>query len=160
MVSVSRRRMSLVRSPVAQRPSFERAPSWLRLTAGASLALISAAGPSRAADPCADKARAVEALHEGDEYQAAALLFAAARLGCEREARALLDRGAAVDAKDREGATALARAAQAGKIALAALMIDRGADVNARAIDGSTPLFYAAEADRAAMMRLHPRSRR
>ena len=60
----------------------------LRLAALASLALISAAGPSRAADPCADKARAVEALHEGDEYQAAALLFAAARLGCEpRRAR-------------------------------------------------------------------------
>ncbi len=81
-------------------------------------------------------------------------MFAAARLGCEREARVLLDRGAAVDAKDREGATALARAAQAGKIAVAALLIDRGADVNARAINGSTPLFYAAEADRAAITRL------
>ena len=129
-------------------------PPWLRLTASASLALICAACPSRAADPCADRARVAEALHEGDEYQAAALLFAAARLGCEREARALLDRGAAVDAKDREGATALARAAQAGKIAVATLLIDRGADVNARAINGSTPLFYAAEADRAAMTRL------
>jgi uncharacterized protein len=130
------------------------APRWLRLIAWACLALISAASPSRAADPCADKALAVEALRDGDQYQAAALLFAVARLGCEREARALLDRGAAVDARDREGATALGRAAQAGKIAVAALLIDRGADVNARAIDGSTPLFYAAEADRAAMMRL------
>jgi ankyrin repeat protein len=125
-----------------------------RLMAWASLALISAASPSHAADPCADKAHAVEALHEGDQYQAAALLLAVARLGCEREARALLDRGAAIDAKDREGATALGRAAQAGKIALATLLIDRGADVNARAINGSTPLFYAAEADRAAMTRL------
>jgi uncharacterized protein len=126
----------------------------LSLMALASLALVPSACPSRAADPCNDKARAIEALHQGDQYQAATLLFAAARLGCEREARALLDRGAAVDAKDREGATALGRAAQAGKIALATLLIERGADVSARAIDGSTPLFYAAEADRAALTRL------
>ena len=51
---------------------------WLRLIAWASLALISAASPSRAADPCPERARAIEALHEGDEYQAAALLFAVA----------------------------------------------------------------------------------
>ena len=81
-------------------------------------------------------------------------MFSVARLGCEPEARALLDRGAAIDAKDREGATALGRAAQAGKIAVAALLIDRGAEVNARAVDGSTPLFYAAEADRGAAIRL------
>ena len=68
-----------------------------------------------------------QALHEGDEYQAAALLFAVARLGCEREARALLDRGAAIDAKDREGATALAKAAQAGKIEVVALLHRHGA---------------------------------
>jgi ankyrin repeat protein len=129
------------------------ASAWVRLTT-ASLALIAAACPSRAADLCADKARAVEALHEGDEYQAAALLFAAARLGCEREARALLDRGAAVDAKDREGATALARAAQAGKMPLITLLLDRGANVNARAVDGSTALFFAAEADRGAAVAL------
>jgi uncharacterized protein len=120
----------------------------------AGLALIAAAGPSRAGDPCADKALAVQELREGDQYQLAALLFSVARLGCEPEARALLDRGAAIDAKDREGATALGRAAQAGKIPVAALLIDRGANVNARAVDGSTPLFYAAEADRAAVMRL------
>ena len=113
----------------------------------------------RAAHPCADKAQAVAALHAGDEYQATALLFASARLGCEREARALLNFGAAVDARDREGATALGRAAQAGKTALAGLLIDKGANVNARAVDGSTPLFYAAEADRAAMVLAAPRSR-
>ncbi len=139
-------------STLAPRPA--SAAAMLRLAVFASLAFISAAGASRAADPCADKAVAVEALHEGDEYQAAALLFAAARLGCKAEARALIDRGAAIDAKDREGATALARAAQAGKTALAALLIDKGADVNARAVDGSTPLFYAAEADRPGAIRL------
>jgi ankyrin repeat protein len=145
------------RSAVAKKgPSRRRsasACSWVQLAA-ASLALVSAACPSRAADPCADKARAVEALHEGDQYQAAALLFAAARLGCEHEARALLDRGAAVDARDREGATALARAAQAGKMALIRLLLDRGARVNARTVDGSTALLYAAEADRVAAVAL------
>jgi uncharacterized protein len=124
------------------------------LIAGAGLVLVLSAGPLRAADPCADKALALQTLKPGDEYQATALLFSVARLGCEPVARALLDRGAAVDAKDREGATALARAAQAGKIAVAKLLIDRGAGLNARAVDGSTPLFYAAEADRAAMVRL------
>ena len=99
-----------------------------------------------AKDRCADTAQAVQALQEGDQYQATTLLFAAARLGCEAQARALLDRGAAIDAKDREGATALAKAAQAGKLPLIRLLLDRGANVNARAVDGSTPLFYAAEA--------------
>jgi ankyrin repeat protein len=131
-----------------------RAGRRLRHIAWAGLALIAALGPARAADPCADKEIAVQALRKGDEYQASALLFAVARLGCEPETRALLDRGAAIDAKDREGATALGRTAQAGKIALAALLLDRGAGVNARAVDGSTPLFYAAEADRGAVIRL------
>jgi uncharacterized protein len=158
----ARRPADAVDSPSKDKRPFRRlmgrvflsANAALRLAALASLALVSAGSPSYAADPCADKALAVEALRQGDEYQAATLLFTVARLGCEPEARALLDRGAAIDAKDREGATALSRAAQAGKIAVAALLIDWGAEVNARAVDGSTPLFYAAEADRAAMIRL------
>ena len=119
-----------------------------RLAVLASFALILASDLSRARDRCADTAEGVQALHEGDQYQAAALLFAAARLGCEAEARALLDRGAAIDAKDREGKTALTKAAEANKLSLMRLLLERGADANARAVDGSTPLFYAAEQDR------------
>ena len=126
-----------------------RAALPLRLMALASLALISGAGLSRAADRCPDIAQSVQMLHEGDQYQAASLLFAAARFGCEGQARALLDRGAAIDAKDREGATALAKAAEADKLKLMKLLLERGADPNARAVDGSTPLFYAAKEDRA-----------
>jgi uncharacterized protein len=126
----------------------------LRLAALASLAFISAAGFSRAADRCADTAEAVEALHEGDEYQATSLLFVAARLGCEAPARALLDRGAAIDARDREGKTALAKSAEANKLAVIRLFLERGANVNMRAVDGSTPLFYAAEQDRGAAIAL------
>jgi uncharacterized protein len=112
------------------------------------LALLLAASPVRAADPCADVARAVVSLKDGDEFQATTQLFAAARLGCEKEARALLDRGAAIGARDREGNTALARAAQKGKIKLVMLLLGKGAEINARSVNGSTPLFLAAEADR------------
>jgi ankyrin repeat protein len=126
----------------------------LRLPVLATFVFISAAGWSFAKDRCADTAEAVQALHEGDHYQATTLLFAAARLGCEAEARALLDRGAAIDAKDREGKTALAKAAEADKLPLIRLFLERGANVNARAVDGSTPLFYASEQDRGAVIPL------
>ncbi len=114
----------------------------------AFFAAFLAAGPARAADPCADIAQSVATLEAGDPFQMTAQLFVAARLGCEREARALIDRGASIDARDREGMTALSEAARAGKVKLVSLLIDKGADVNARSINGSTPLFYAAEADR------------
>ena len=131
-----------------------RAAAPLRLMALASLALISGASLSHAADRCPDIAQSVQMLHEGDQYQAAALLFAAARFGCEEQARALLDRGAAIDAKDREGKTALAKAAEADKLKLMKLLLERGADPNARAVDGSTPLLYAAREDRGAAVAL------
>jgi uncharacterized protein len=114
----------------------------------ASLALVSSVGASHAADRCPDIAQSARMLHDGDQYQAATLLFAAARFGCEAEARTLLDRGATIDARDREGETALAKAAEANKLALIRLFLERGANVNTRAVDGSTPLFYAAEQDR------------
>jgi uncharacterized protein len=130
------------------------AAALLRLAGLASLVFISAVSAPRAADRCADTAQAVKALHDDDHYQATTLLFAAARLGCEAQARALLDRGAAIDAKDREGKTALAKAAEADKLPLIKLLLERGANVNARAVDGSTPLFYAAEQDRGAVVAL------
>ena len=105
--------------------------------------------PVRAADPCSDVAHAIAALKEGDRFQETTELFAAARRGCETEAQKLLDLGAAIEARDREGATALARAAEAGKLRLVNLLLSRGANVNARAVNGSTPLFYATQEDRA-----------
>jgi ankyrin repeat protein len=119
-----------------------------------ALALLLTASPVRAADPCTDLAEAIAPLKEGDAYPVTTQLFRAARLGCEREARALLDRGAALDGRDREGATALACAAQAGKVKLVSLLLDKGANVNARSVDGSTPLFFAEEADRQQIARL------
>ena len=143
-----------MRNAATSRGLLAAAGAFLRPTALASLAFLSATGVSLAKDRCADTAQAVTALHEGDQYQATTLLFAAARLGCEAQARALLDRGAAIDAKDREGKTALAKAAEADKLPVIKLLLERGANVNARAVDGSTPLFYAAEQDRGAVVAL------
>jgi uncharacterized protein len=137
-----------VREAWSKRRLLGGAATLLRPAALASLAFILAAGLASAKDRCADTAQAVQALDDGDQYQATSLLFAAARLGCEPQARALLDRGAAIDAKDREGKTALTKAAEADKLALVRLLLERGANVNARAVDGSTPLFTAAEQDR------------
>jgi hypothetical protein len=44
---------------------------------------------ARAVDPCADVAQAVATLRDGDPFQLTTQLFAAARLGCEREAKML-----------------------------------------------------------------------
>jgi uncharacterized protein len=126
-----------------------KAPAgWIGAVARVFAALAMIIDPALAADPCADVARAVSELKDGDAFQAATQLSAAARLGCEREARAALDRGAAIEARDRDGMTALAKAAQAGKTKLVRLMLERGANIGARSVNGSTPLFYAAEADR------------
>jgi uncharacterized protein len=143
-----------VREARTTRSSLAGAAALLQLAALAGVTLISNTGALLAADRCADTAQAVKALHEDDHYQATTLLFAAARLGCEAQARALLDRGAAIDAKDREGKTALAKAAEADKLPLIKLLLERAANVNARAVDGSTPLFYAAEQDRGAVVAL------
>jgi ankyrin repeat protein len=56
----------------------------------------------------------------------------------------LLDRGARVDARTRDGQTALHLAAGAGELALAELLLERGADPHAvETQHGSTPLGWA-----------------
>jgi uncharacterized protein len=143
-----------VRESLVRQGSTLRRPLAGATVSLALASLVSSADASRAADRCPDIAQSARMLHDGDRYQAATLLFAAARFGCEAEARTLLDRGAAIDARDRDGATALAKAAEANKLALIRLFLERGANVNTRAVDGSTPLFYAAEQDRGAAIAL------
>lgn len=76
-----------------------------------------------------------------------AALSAAADKGCLSLARRLLDDGASLGSRDREGAMPLSHAAKAGHTDILDLFIARGAAIDARNLDGSTALFVAAEQD-------------
>jgi ankyrin repeat protein len=58
----------------------------------------------------------------------------------------LLDKGADVRAKDKDGVTALHMAAVRGwRLEMTRLMVEKGADVNAKTTTGETPLFWASQ---------------
>jgi ankyrin repeat protein len=63
------------------------------------------------------------------------LLWAAVRNGDTNAAKALLEKGTDVNAKNEIGITALWIAASKGKLEVVELLLEHGADVNAR--DGS-----------------------
>src|SRR5918998_4239626 len=67
-------------------------------------------------------------------------LYEAARKGDPAEVKAVLDRGADVNAKFRYGATALFKAAERGHTEVVKLLIERGADVKVQ------DTFYRATA--------------
>jgi len=130
------------------------------------LAALAAAPLSAARAPASPDAALLAAAAAGDGAPALARLLAAgASLAARdpatgftplhwlanngRDAAALpawrlaLDRGAAVGARDNEGATPLHRAAINNNLAIAELLIERGADVDARDATGFTPLMHA-----------------
>jgi len=72
-------------------------------------------------------------------------LLAAAATGDTLRVKAMLDKGARVDARDGSGGTALGHAVWFGHLETVRLLISRGADVNARKGDGSTPLQLASD---------------
>jgi ankyrin repeat protein len=82
-----------------------------------------------------------------DTLQINVALGAAADKGCLALARRLLDDGASLASRDREGATPLSRAARSRHTDVVELFLMRGASVNARDLDGSTALFVASEQD-------------
>ncbi len=101
-----------------------------RITTTALLLLALAAGTA-AQDP-------KQALNEQ--------LYEAARKGDVAEVKALLDRGADVNAKFRYGATALFKAAERGHTEVARLLIERGADVTVKdTFYGATALYWATD---------------
>jgi len=63
-------------------------------------------------------------------------------------ARLLIEHGADVNAKDRQGGTPLHRAASGGQVSLIDVLIEKGARVNATTAVGGTPLHSAARAGR------------
>ena len=73
-------------------------------------------------------------------------LWEAARKGDPAEVKALLDKGADVNAKFRYGTTALFKAAERGHTEVVRLLIERGADVTVRdTFYGATALFWAMD---------------
>lgn len=82
-----------------------------------------------------------------DMLQINAALGAAADKGCMSLARRLLDDGASLASRDREGATPLSRATKSRHTDVVELFLMRGASINARDLDGSTAMFLASEQD-------------
>jgi ankyrin repeat protein len=73
-------------------------------------------------------------------------LYEAARRGDAAEVRAVLDRGADVNAKFRYGATALFKAAERGHTEVVKLLIERGADVTVKdTFYGATAMTWALD---------------
>lgn len=73
-------------------------------------------------------------------------LYEAARKGDAAEVRALLDKGADVNAKFRYGATALFKAAERGHIEVVKALIERGADVTVKdTFYGATAMYWAMD---------------
>jgi ankyrin repeat protein len=71
-------------------------------------------------------------------------LLEAAGQGKVEEVRALLDRGARVDARDKDGATPLWHAARSGTADTVRVLLEAGADIEAAQKAGYTPLMSAA----------------
>src|SRR5262245_41798544 len=74
-----------------------------------------------------------------------ALVIVARDLGDAKWVKTLLDRGADVNAKDRNGRAALMLVANSDKLPVEAvkILLDRGADVNAKTPEGETALDFA-----------------
>ena len=111
--------------------------------------------PASSADAavCREMGRKFDLTRAISSLQLNLLLFSAADKGCEPLVRRLLAEGAAVEARDRQGAMPLAHAAESGRPAVVDLLLEHGAPINARDIAGSTALYHAAEADRMAVVR-------
>ena len=85
--------------------------------------------------------------HPGGMNKGETDLHTAARLNLPVLALSLLNQGAAVGAKDKDGWTPLHRAADADALAVAQVLLSNGAAVHAKDNNGSTPLHRAAYKD-------------
>ena len=76
-----------------------------------------------------------------------ALHMAAAYYGCEPLGQALLDAGADINARTKDGATPLMLAALSAKLRLVKFLIEKKADINLKDNKGKTAYDYALAAD-------------
>lgn len=82
------------------------------------------------------------------------VLFSAAEIGCQELARAVLEGGASLEARDRLGATPLAYASRAGQRAMVELLLSGGARIDSRDLSGDTALYLAVDGERQATVAL------
>jgi ankyrin repeat protein len=82
-------------------------------------------------------------------------LYEAARKGDAAEVKAVLDKGADVNAKFRYGATALFKAAERGHTEVVKLLIERGADVTVKdTFYGATAMTWALNKEHTGVIRV------
>ena len=82
-------------------------------------------------------------------------LLAAARKSDAAQVKALLDKGASVDAKTRYGATPLFYASDRGSVEVVKLLLERGADVNVKdTFYNATPIVWAAQRNHPEVVKL------
>lgn len=82
-------------------------------------------------------------------------LLAAARKGDATQVKALLDKGASVNAKTRYGATPLSYACDRGAVEVVKILLERGADVNVTdTFYNATPMVWAAERNHAEVVKM------
>jgi ankyrin repeat protein len=125
--------------------------------AALALACLLAARPAPAleAAACREIERKFDLIkRDSVSVQLNSALFSAADAGCEEFAQRLLAAGAALAARDRQGAMPLAHAARAGQRALVALFLAKGAQIDGRDLAGATALYLAAESQRQATVAL------
>ena len=79
----------------------------------------------------------------------------AAEQGNLADVKQHLQKGAAVNAKDKDGYTPLMAAAINGNLDVVKFLVDKGADVNARGNDGETPLTLATKQDVVEFLKQH-----
>lgn len=82
------------------------------------------------------------------------ILMRIGRAGRPDIAELLIESGAKLDFKGRDGASALTIAAGHGNAGVAQVLLARGADVNIRNDHGNTALMYAAEYDQVEIVHL------
>ena len=85
-----------------------------------------------------------ELLAPAHTQRGATPLHKCAREGQLNVARALIEAGADVNAKEDDGWTPLHHCAQKGHLEVVRVLIEKGADVNAKEDDGRTPLHLSA----------------